>query len=129
MNADTLSQKKNVLGSSLAPCCYAPKTGYFRDGYCRTDDNDHGRHLVCAQMTGPFLAYSKAHGNDLSTPRPEFNFPGLQPGDRWCLCAMRWQQAYEDGVAPPVILESCEASALDYIALDALKSHAITAAH
>lgn len=121
--------KKNVLGGALASCCLAPKTGFFRDGYCRTDDNDHGRHVICAEMTTSFLQFSQEHGNDLSTPKPEFDFPGLKPGDRWCLCALRWKEAWEAGVAPPVILESCEETALKIIALDILQQYAIKAVH
>jgi uncharacterized protein len=117
--------KKNVLGGPLEACCHAPLTGYFRDGYCRTDDTDHGRHVVCAEMTAEFLDYTKSRGNDLSTPRPEFDFPGLAPGDRWCLCALRWKEAWEEGIAPPVILESCEETALELVPFEALKQHAI----
>lgn len=117
--------KKNVLGGPLEACCHAPLTGYFRDGYCRTDDTDHGRHVVCAEMTAEFLDYTKSRGNDLSTPRPEFDFPGLAPGDRWCLCALRWKEAWDEGVAPPVILESCEETALELVPFEALKQHAI----
>ena len=117
--------KRNVLGTALQPCCFEPVTGYFRDGYCRTDASDQGRHVVCAQVTEAFLEYTQAQGNDLSTPHPEFGFPGLKPGDRWCLCALRWHEAHEAGVAPPVILESCEASALDIIPLETLQAHAL----
>ena len=129
MNTENKITKKNVLGGALKACCYAPKTGYFRDGYCRTDDNDHGRHVVCAEMTVAFLEFTKEQGNDLSTPRPEFGFPGLKPGDRWCLCALRWKEAWEEDVAPPVILEACESSALDIIPLKALQENAIKAVH
>jgi uncharacterized protein (DUF2237 family) len=119
----------NVLGTPLAACCHAPKTGFYRDGYCRTETRDFGRHVVCAEVTAGFLAFSKEQGNDLSTPRPEFDFPGLQPGDRWCLCANRWLEAHEAGVAPKVILESCEQSALKVIPLEVLESYAIASAH
>ncbi len=121
--------RRNALGGRLEACCHAPKTGFFRDGYCRTDELDAGRHVVCAEMTAAFLQFTKEQGNDLSTPRPEFGFPGLKPGDRWCLCAARWKEAWEEGAAPPVILEACEESALDYAPLDALKQHAIKATH
>lgn len=121
--------KKNVLGGLLKACCYAPKTGYFRDGYCRTDQSDYGRHVVCTEMTTAFLSFTKDHGNDLSTPRPEFDFPGLKPGDRWCLCALRWKEAWKEGVVPPVILEACEETALKLIPLDILKQHAVKAVH
>ena len=123
------NEKKNVLGGTLEACCFAPKTGYFRDGYCRTDESDRGRHVVCAEVTESFLRFSKERGNDLSTPRPEFSFPGLKPGDRWCVCALRWVEALEEGLAPPVILEACEESALDVVPLEALQDHAIKALH
>jgi len=122
-------EKKNVLGEALEACCFAPKTGYFRDGYCRTDQSDRGRHVVCAEMTESFLLYTKEQGNDLSTPRPEFGFPGLKPGDRWCVCALRWCEAWEEDMAPPVILEACDESALEVIPLEALQEHAIKALH
>ena len=120
-----MDHKKNVLGSALELCCNAPKTGYFRDGYCRTGDHDHGRHVICAEMTKAFLHFTKERGNDLSTPRPEYDFPGLKPGDRWCLCALRWKEAQEHGVAPPIYLEACEETALRYVSLDVLQQHAI----
>ena len=119
----------NVLGSELAACCHAPKTGFYRDGYCRTEARDLGRHVVCAEMTAAFLAYTREQGNDLSTPRPEFDFPGLQPGDRWCVCANRWLEAHEAGVAPKVILEACEQSALKVVPLEVLESYAVAGAH
>lgn len=116
----------NVLGAPLVPCCLENNTGWYRNGSCRTDANDHGRHVVCALMTEEFLAFSKQMGNDLSTPMPEYDFPGLQPGDCWCLCAGRWQEAFEAGMAPKVKLEACEQSALEVIDLNDLKAHAIT---
>jgi uncharacterized protein len=125
MTKEQAKTKRNVLGGPLEACCYAPETGYFRDGYCRTDQSDHGRHVVCAEMTAGFLEFSRNRGNDLSTPRPEFGFPGLKPGDRWCLCALRWEEAWKEGVAPSVILEACEESALKLIPLEALQQHAI----
>jgi len=103
-----------------------PLTGFFRDGCCNTGPGDRGRHLVCARMTYEFLEFSRSRGNDLVTPHPEFGFPGLKAGDRWCLCAMRWKEAYEAGVAPPVELESTHQSALEFVTLDQLKSHART---
>ena len=121
--------KKNVLGGVLQSCCYAPKTGYFRDGFCRTDDSDLGSHVICAEVTAGFLEFSKSRGNDLSTPRPEYNFPGLLPGDRWCLCALRWREAWEEGIAPSVILEACDQAALMYVPLKILKEFAIKATH
>lgn len=121
----TPSPPLNVLGSPLQLCCLDPKTGFYRDGFCRTDDWDRGRHVVCAEMTESFLTYTRSQGNDLSTPRPEYDFPGLKPGDHWCLCALRWREAWEDGVAPPVVLESCHAKALEMIPLEVLEAHAI----
>ena len=111
---------KNVFGEELIPCCLNPITGYFRDGFCRTEDSDYGRHVVCAIMTEDFLTFSKLAGNDLSTPRPEWDFPGLKPGDQWCLCALRWKEAYENNAAPLVILEACAEEALKYIELNTL---------
>ncbi len=101
-----------------------PLTGFYRDGLCRTDDEDRGRHVVCAIMTAEFLAFTASRGNDLSTPRPEYHFPGLKPGDRWCLCALRWKEALEHNVAPPVVLEACAEEALQYVALDHLVQYA-----
>ena len=119
---------KNVLGGPLVPCSLDPVTGFFRDGCCNTSAEDYGSHTVCAQMTEQFLAFSKSRGNYLSTPNPEFLFPGLSPGDRWCLCAARWREAAEAGVAPPVILESTHARALEVIALADLEYHALQTA-
>lgn len=123
------SDKKNVLGTPLLACCFAPATGFFRDGFCRTDDNDRGRHVICAQMTSAFLAFTRERGNDLSTPRPEYDFPGLQPGDRWCLCALRWKEAWEAGVAPPVLLEGCDEAALAVVDLATLQAHSAQSLH
>jgi uncharacterized protein (DUF2237 family) len=100
-------------------------TGYFRDGTCHTGGGDFGVHVICAQVTAAFLAFSKAQGNDLTTPIPAFGFPGLKPGDRWCLCAARWKEAFDAGVAPPVVLQSTHASALEHVSLDELKQHAL----
>jgi len=111
---------KNVFGEALIPCCFSPITGFFRDGLCRTDDSDHGRHVVCAVMTAEFLEFSKLAGNDLSTPRPEYEFPGLKPGDQWCLCALRWKEAYDHGVAPKVVLEACAEKALEFVHINDL---------
>ncbi len=116
---------KNVLGGALQPCSINPMTGFFRNGCCDTSREDIGSHTVCAVMTAEFLAFSKASGNDLSTPMPDFGFPGLKPGDRWCLCAPRWQEALEAGKAPRVALLATEAGALDHCALADLKRHAI----
>ena len=115
----------NIFGEEMEACCFDPLTGWRRDGYCNTDDFDHGSHVVCCEVTDAFLAFSKERGNDLSTPRPEFNFPGLKEGDRWCLCAMRWQEAFEAGVAPRVFLESCHQKALEFVNLEDLEQHAM----
>ena len=114
---------KNVLGKELKLCCKDPLTGYFRDGLCRTDVTDRGTHVVCAVMTNEFLSFTKSMGNDLSTPRPDFNFPGLKEGDCWCLCVLRWKQAYDHNVAPPVRLNSTSEEALKYVKLDELKEN------
>jgi uncharacterized protein (DUF2237 family) len=114
----------NVFGLPLQPCCYEPMTGFYRDGFCRTGDDDGGRHVVCAIMTDEFLHFSRSRGNDLSTPVPEYRFPGLKAGDRWCLCALRWKEAFEAGMAPPVVLEACSEAALQYVALEDLIRHA-----
>jgi uncharacterized protein (DUF2237 family) len=115
----------NVLGQVLQLCGCQPMTGWFRDGFCRSDPTDHGSHTVCCEVNEAFLSYSRALGNDLSTPMPAFRFPGLKPGDRWCVCASRWLQAYEDGMAPPVVLEACDATSLEVIPLEILRSHAV----
>ncbi|WP_299667295.1 DUF2237 family protein [uncultured Ruegeria sp.] len=112
----------NVLGGVLASCSHNPLTGFFRDGACNTCPEDQGSHTVCAVMTAEFLAYSKYVGNDLSTPRPEFDFPGLKPGDSWCLCASRFLQAYDEGCAPMVRLEATHQVALDIVPLRILKA-------
>jgi uncharacterized protein (DUF2237 family) len=116
----------NVLGTPLLPCCLENSTGWYRNGSCETDSADHGRHVICAIMTEEFLAFSKLMGNDLSTPIPEYNFPGLKPGECWCLCAGRWQEAFEAGMAPMVKLEACEQFALEIVDLQNLKSHAVS---
>jgi uncharacterized protein (DUF2237 family) len=116
-----------VLGGVLLPCSVAPLTGFFRDGCCNTGPHDHGLHVVCAQVTAEFLAFSQRRGNDLSTPRPEYGFAGLQPGDRWCLCAARWEEARRAGFAPPVLLEATHIAALSVVELAHLKAHALDA--
>lgn len=121
-----MTEAKNVIGGNLEACCTSPMTGFYRDGFCRTGGQDFGSHVVCAQVTSEFLEYTKSHGNDLSTPVPDSNFPGLKPGDRWCLCASRWQEALDAGVAPPVILSATHARALEMVSLDELKKHALT---
>ncbi len=115
----------NVLGGVLLPCSVAPLTGFFRDGCCNTGQQDLGLHVVCAEMTREFLAFSKARGNDLSTPRPEYGFPGLKPGDRWCLCAARWEEARSAAMAPKVLLEATHIAALEVCSLEDLKAHAV----
>jgi len=117
-------QALNVWGEDLVPCSYDPLTGFFRDGCCQTDEDDHGTHVICARVTQEFLIFSLQCGNDLMTPRPEYRFAGLQPGDRWCLCARRWKEALEAGVAPPVILDSTHAKALEVVSLAQLQAHA-----
>lgn len=117
---------KNVLGTTLESCSVDPMTGFFRDGCCRSGAEDLGLHLVCAQVTDEFLAFSKRKGNDLITPVPQYQFPGLKPGDRWCLCVLRWREALEAGVAPPVVLESTHISTLEFVDLDDLQAHAVT---
>ena len=117
---------KNVLGTELAPCSYDPLTGYFRDGCCNTGASDVGLHLVCVRVTAQFLEFSKARGNDLVTPLPQHRFAGLKPGDRWCLCVHRWREALEAEVAPPVLLESTHASALQFVSLAQLEKYRFT---
>lgn len=117
----------NVLGGELRACCFDPITGFYRDGSCRTGEEDAGTHVVCARMTVEFLNFSVERGNDLVTPRPQFRFKGLKPGDRWCLCVLRWKEAYEAGCAPPVVLAATHERALDYVPLEALKRHAVDA--
>ncbi|MFQ3623189.1 MAG: DUF2237 domain-containing protein [Acetobacteraceae bacterium] len=115
---------RNVLGGPLLACSHDPLTGWFRDGCCNTDDRDVGLHTVCAVMTAEFLAFSRSRGNDLVTPRPEYGFPGLKPGDRWCLCAARWQEALAAGCAPDVVLEATHARTLEVCRLEELMAHA-----
>ncbi len=122
-----MTEPKNVLGGNLEPCCTNPMTGFFRDGFCRTDEHDYGRHVVCAIVTDEFLKFSRAMGNDLITPRPEYRFPGLKHGDKWCLCAIRWKEAFDAGVAPKVLLKSTHEAALRYVSLKALQLHAVDA--
>ena len=117
--------QKNVFGEPLAECSSAPRTGFFRDGCCKTGPGDLGRHLICARVSQPFLEFSRARGNDLVTPRPQFGFPGLEPGDRWCLCAARWREAFVAGVAPAVLLAATHEQALEIVSLEDLKRYAI----
>ncbi len=114
---------KNVLGGELKCCCLKPLTGFYRDGFCKTGAEDRGSHTVCIRVTDDFLEFSKSRGNDLSTPRPEFQFPGLQDGDKWCLVALRWQEALEASVAPDVVLEATNEAALQYVSLEDLKKY------
>lgn len=118
-------EAKNVLGETLDVCSTSPKTGFYRDGCCETGPQDTGVHIVCAEVTEAFLAFTKSRGNDLSTPALMFNFPGLKPGDRWCLCASRWQEALEAGVAPPIVLNATHEAALKYVALEVLQKHSL----
>lgn len=121
-----VSRARNVLGDELQNCCRSPLTGYYRDGFCSTGAGDVGIHVVCAQVTAEFLEFSKAQGNDLVTPMPLYDFPGLKPGDRWCLCASRWKEALDAGVAPPVVLAATHAATLEFVSLNDLKQHAVT---
>ena len=116
---------KNVLGGALESCCSNPKTGYYRDGYCVTGPEDRGVHVVCAVMTAEFLNFTRGRGNDLITPAPQFRFPGLVPGDRWCLCASRWKEAYDAGVAPPVVLRATNEAAIKITTLEALLANGV----
>ena len=116
-----MNTQKNVTGTPLQPCSFSPKSGYMRDGFCTCIKSDIGQHTVCALMTEEFLIFSKNAGNDLSTPKPEYNFPGLKPGDQWCLCLSRWIEAYENNKAPHIILSSTNESVLKYVPLETLK--------
>ena len=116
---------KNVLGELLQPCSMNPRTGFFRSGCCETGENDYGSHTVCVRVTEAFLLFSSKEGNDLSTPRPELQFPGLKAGDQWCVCAGRWKEAAEAGCAPPVLLDATNEKALDVISLADLEYHAL----
>lgn len=120
-----MDAKLNVLGEPLAPCSMQPVTGFYRDGRCNTGPEDIGLHAVCVLLTEEFLDFSAAQGNDLSTPQPDFGFPGLKPGERWCLCAARWQQALEAGAAPRVVLQATHAAALRVVSLSDLKKYAL----
>lgn len=121
----TEASERNVLGEPLALCSLRPLTGYTRSGACETGENDLGLHTVCAEVTAAFLEFSRSRGNDLVTPRPEWDFPGLKPGDRWCLCAARWLEAQRAGVAPPVVLRATHARALSIVPLELLQAHAV----
>ena len=118
---------KNVLGGELKTCSTDPMTGFYRDGCCNTGGQDTGLHVVCARMTAEFLEFSRRRGNDLVTPNPLYGFAGLRPGDQWCLCAARWKEAFDQGVAPPVVLEATHVSALEFASLEELTAHAVDA--
>ncbi len=120
-----MEPSKNVFGEPLETCNEDPMTGFYRDGCCNTGPQDHGLHLVCAVMTDEFLKFSKARGNDLSTPVPQYRFPGLKAGDKWCLCALRWKEAYDAGAAPKVYLEATHEKVLDHVPMEALLEHAL----
>ena len=120
-----MEKQKNILGEEIESCCESPITGFFRDGFCHTDESDQGVHTVCVKMTEEFLNFSKSRGNDLSTPRPEFNFPGVKAGDSWCLCAERWAEAYELGMAPNLYIKRTNIKTLDIVSLEALKQFAL----
>jgi uncharacterized protein (DUF2237 family) len=120
-----VDEAKNILGGDLQSCCASPLTGFYRDGSCNTGPEDLGAHVICAEITEEFLAYSRATGNDLSTPVPQMSFPGLVAGDRWCVCAARWAEAVAAGVAPPVVLAATHQRALEIVSLDDLKRHAL----
>ena len=122
---NSVEKQKNVFGEEIETCCESPITGFFRDGFCHTDDTDEGVHTVCVSMTEDFLEFSKSKGNDLSTPRPEFNFPGLKEGDGWCLCAERWVEAYEVSMAPKLYIKRTNLRTLDIVPLEILKKFAI----
>lgn len=119
-----MSKAKNVLGTPMQMCSEDPMTGFYRTGCCDTGREDVGLHIVCTQVTAEFLEFSKSVGNDLSTPVPEYGFPGLKPGNRWCLCALRWKEAWQAGQAPPVVLDATHISTLEFIDLEVLQAHA-----
>ena len=125
MNRDEGGVQRNVLGGPLGVCSEQPVTGFYRTGCCDTGPDDLGRHTVCIVASAEFLAFSKARGNDLSTPRPEFDFPGVQPGQRWCLCAARWKEALKAGMAPKVVLNATNEATLDIVSLEELKRYAV----
>lgn len=125
MTNGSVPHVRNVLGGDLEPCGTTPRTGFYRDGCCTTGPEDRGLHVVCAHVTAAFLAFSRSCGNDLVTPQPAYGFPGLRPGDRWCLCAARWQEAFEAGVAPPVVLAATHEAALQVVQLADLQRHAL----
>lgn len=125
MKSATEAPRLNVLGQPLKSCSHAPKTGFYRDGCCATGPRDRGLHVICTKVTEPFLNFSKSQGNDLITAQPQYDFPGLNPGDKWCLCAARWKEAMKAGVAPPVVLEATHQKALEVVSLEDLMRHAL----
>ena len=125
MSDDAATFERNVNGGALEPCSADPVTGFYRDGSCRTGPRDVGSHTICAVVTAAFLEHQRSIGNDLSTPRPEFRFPGLKPGDRWCVTALNWARAYADGVAAPVVLASTHQAVLSIVPMEALQQHAV----
>jgi uncharacterized protein (DUF2237 family) len=125
MEKEKGSESKNVLGQSLQQCGCNPMTGFYRDGFCETGARDLGSHTVCAVMTEEFLTFTKTRGNDLSTPAPHYNFPGLKSGDRWCLCVTRWKEAYDAGAAPPVLLEATHEKALEVASINELRGNGV----
>jgi uncharacterized protein (DUF2237 family) len=125
LGGKVMTDAKNVFGETLYVCCTSPMTGFYRTGTCETGPQDAGTHVICAQVTEEFLMFSRSRGNDLITPAPEHGFPGLKPGDCWCLCATRWREALEAGVAPPLILAATHEAALKYVSLSDLKKHAL----
>ena len=125
MSQPSTSSARNVLGEPLQSCSFDPMTGYYRNGCCDTGAGDMGVHTVCARVSAEFLAFSKSRGNDLTTPHPEYDFPGLQPGDQWCLCAQRWQEAFDANVAPSVVLEATHIGTLEWCSLEDLRAHAV----
>ncbi len=120
-----MPRAKNVLGTELQLCSLNPRTGFYRNGRCDTGPGDLGLHCVCTEVTAEFLEFSRRNGNDLTTPVPEFDFPGLKPGDRWCVCVTRWKEALEAGVAAPVVLEATHISTLEFVSLEDLQRHAV----
>ncbi len=121
-----MTKSKNVLGENLEVCCTSPMTGFYRNGDCETGPGDIGTHVVCAHVTKEFLEFTQSRGNDLTSPSPHHGFPGLKPGDRWCLCVSRWKEAIDAGVAPPVVLSATHEATLKYVSLEDLKKHAVT---
>ena len=125
IHPDPNLNRLNVLGEPLSSCCYSPITGYFRNGFCHTAPSDLGQHTICVEMTSEFLNFSQHVGNDLITPVPEVDFPGLQPGDFWCICVTRWVEAYQAGFAPPVKVQACHQAVLSYVPLNVLMEYAV----